>query len=115
MDVHRSTVSRFLKAVRLSAKKDRRHADRQNAELRMAWIASLLNITAEQIVAVDESDFEYKEHPLFNTTTSTAPSPCLKTSIPNLSKHPLGKTLTRPAQVVQQQVLPAYQTIAFSP
>ena len=57
LDVHRSTVGRFLKRVRWSAKKGRRVGDRQNAELRLAWIAGLLNITAEQIVAVDESNF----------------------------------------------------------
>lgn len=57
LDVHRSTVGRFLKQERLSLKRARRVADRQNSELRLGWIASLLNITAEQIVTVDESNF----------------------------------------------------------
>ena len=57
LNVHRSTVGRFLKRERLSSKRGRRVADRQNSELRLAWIAGLLNLTAEQIVTVDESNF----------------------------------------------------------
>ena len=57
LDIHRSTVGRFLKRMRWSAKRGRRVGDRQNTELRLAWIAGLLNITAEQIVAGDKSNF----------------------------------------------------------
>ena len=61
LHVHRSTISRILKRRRWSEKKGRRVGERQNEDLRMHWIAELLDVVAEQLVYVDES--------LFNETT----------------------------------------------
>jgi hypothetical protein len=58
--VHRFTVFRLLKRREWSNKSARR-IDFQNKQLRQHWIADLLNLTAEQLIFVDES--------LFNETT----------------------------------------------
>ena len=55
--VHRSTISRTLKRLRLSHKEGQRVGHRQNEELRLAWIAELLHVTAEQLVFIDETLF----------------------------------------------------------
>jgi len=59
--VHQSTISRILKRRRWSNKKGQRVSIRQNDELRLNWIADLLQLTAEQLVFIDET--------LFNETT----------------------------------------------
>ncbi len=59
--VHQSTISRILKRRRWSNKKGQRVGIRQNDELRLNWVADLLQLTAEQLVFVDET--------LFNETT----------------------------------------------
>ena len=51
------TVSRILKRNRLSDKQAQRVGHRQNEELRLAWIASLLDVTAEQLIFIDEIMF----------------------------------------------------------
>ena len=61
LHVHRSTVSRILKRRRWSEKTGHRVGERQNEELRMRWIAELLDVVAEQLVYIDES--------IFNETT----------------------------------------------
>lgn len=55
--VHRSTISRTLKRLRLSQKNGQRVGHRQNEELRLTWIAELLHVTAEQLVFIDETLF----------------------------------------------------------
>ena len=59
--VHRSSVSRLLKRARWDRKKAQRVGSRRNDELRRGYIADMLQITAEQMVFIDES--------LFNETT----------------------------------------------
>ncbi len=59
--VHRSTIFRILKKRHWSNKKGQRVSIRQNDELRLNWVADLLQLTAEQLVFVDET--------LFNETT----------------------------------------------
>jgi len=59
--VHQFTISRILKRRRWSNKKGQRVSIRQNDELRLNWVADLLQLTAEQLVFVDET--------LFNETT----------------------------------------------
>ncbi len=59
--MHQSTISRILKRRRWSNKKGQRVSIRQNDELRLNWIADLLQLTAEQLVFIDET--------LFNETT----------------------------------------------
>jgi len=54
---HRSTISRTLKRRRLNQKNAQRVGHRQNEELRLAWIADLLHVTAEQLVFIDETLF----------------------------------------------------------
>ena len=54
--VHQSTVSREIKKRRWSQKKSQRHG-RRNDELRENWHASMLNVTAEQLVFVVETAF----------------------------------------------------------
>ena len=54
--VHQSTVSREIKKRRWSQKKSQRHGHR-NDELRESWHASMLNVTAEQLVFVVETAF----------------------------------------------------------
>ena len=61
INVHRATISRTLKRLRLSHKLGQRVGYRQNEELRLNWIADLLHTTAEQLVFVDET--------MFNETT----------------------------------------------
>ena len=56
-----NTISRILKRRRWSEKKGCRIDERQNEDLRMHWIAELLDVVAEQLVHVDGS--------LFNETT----------------------------------------------
>ena len=55
--VHQSTVSRLLKRLRINQKRARRLGDRQNEELRLGWQADMLNLTAEQLVFIEESMF----------------------------------------------------------
>jgi len=59
--VHQFTISRILKKRHWSNKKEQRVSIRQNDELRLNWIADLLQLTTEQLVFVDET--------LFNETT----------------------------------------------
>ncbi len=59
--MHQSTISRILKRRRWSNKKGQRVGIRQNDELRLNWVADLLQLTAEQLVFIDET--------LFNETT----------------------------------------------
>jgi len=59
--VHRFTIFRILKKRHWSEKRKQRVDIRQNDELRLNWIADLLQLTAEQLVFVDET--------LFNETT----------------------------------------------
>jgi transposase len=54
--VHRSTISRLIKRRGWSNKKARRIGSRDE-ELRQHWVADLLDLTAEQLVFVDESMF----------------------------------------------------------
>ena len=54
--VHQSTVSREIKKRRWSQKKSQRYG-RRNDELRENWHASMLNVTAELLVFVDETAF----------------------------------------------------------
>ena len=61
LQVHRSTISRILKRQKWTQKTGRRVGERQNEELRMHWIAELLDIVAEQMVYIDGS--------MFNETT----------------------------------------------
>ncbi len=61
LNVHQFTISRILKRRRWSNKKEQRVSIRQNDELRLNWIADLLQLTTEQLVFVDET--------LFNETT----------------------------------------------
>ncbi len=71
--VHQSMISRILKRRRWSNKKGQRVGIRQNDELRLNWVADLLQLTAEQLVFVDET--------LFNETTGL----CSRWSISSLS------------------------------
>ncbi len=59
--VHRFTIFWILKKRHWSEKREQRVDIRQNNELRLNWIADLLQLTAEQLVFVDET--------LFNETT----------------------------------------------
>ncbi len=59
--VHRFTIFRILKKRHWSEKKRQRVDIRQNDELRLNWIADLLQLMTEQLVFVDET--------LFNETT----------------------------------------------
>jgi len=59
--VHRFTIFRILKKRSWSNKKKQRVSIRRNDELRLNWIADLLQLTTEQLVFVDET--------LFNETT----------------------------------------------
>lgn len=54
--VHRATISRTLTRLKRRCKKANRLGP-QNHDLRMHWIADLLNLTAEQLVFIDESHF----------------------------------------------------------
>lgn len=54
--VHISTISRFIKKRGWSQKTVERH-DPRNEELRQNWHASMNNLTAEQLVFVDETAF----------------------------------------------------------
>ncbi len=56
-----TTIFRILKKRHWSEKRKQRVGIRQNDELRLNWIADLLQLTAEQLVFVDET--------LFNETT----------------------------------------------
>ncbi len=55
--VHQFTISRILKRRRWSNKKRQRVSIRQNDELRLNWVVDLLQLTAEQLVFVDETFF----------------------------------------------------------
>jgi len=55
--VSRPTMCRILKRLRLSEKQAQRVGHRQNEELRRAWLADFLYITAEQLVFIDETMF----------------------------------------------------------
>ena len=57
--VDRSTISRLLKRIGWNPKQaERRGGDpRQSEELRSHWLAEMLDVTAEQLVYVDESMF----------------------------------------------------------
>ena len=57
LNVHRFTMFRFLKQMKSNLKKNRRVKNRQNVEFRLIWIINLLNITIEQIVIIDEFNF----------------------------------------------------------
>ena len=54
--ISKYSLSRFLQREKLTSKRGRRVAVRQNRELHLAWIASLVTVTTEQIAAVDESN-----------------------------------------------------------
>lgn len=54
--VHQSTISRELKKRGWSGKKLQRYG-RRNEELRQHWQASMNNVTAEQLVFIDETAF----------------------------------------------------------
>ena len=57
LNVHQFMISRILKRRRWSNKKKQRVSIRQNDELRLNWIADLLQLTTEQLVFVDETFF----------------------------------------------------------
>lgn len=59
--VYQSTISRILKRRRISSKVAERLGLGQSEELRQHWLADLLDLTAEQLVYIDET--------LFNQTT----------------------------------------------
>ncbi len=59
--VHRFTIFRILKKRHWSEKREQRVDIKQNNELRLNWIVDLLQLTAEQLVFIDET--------LFNETT----------------------------------------------
>ncbi len=77
--VHRFTIFRILKKRHWSNKKKQRVSIRQNDELRLNWIADLLQLTAEQLVFVDETLFnETKEwrHQVYAPVGEVARSRC---------------------------------------
>jgi hypothetical protein len=55
--VQQGTISKLLKKDRQSRKLAQRISPLQNERLRQVWIADLLNVTAEQLVFIDESMF----------------------------------------------------------
>ena len=58
IQVHRSTISRFLKEHHISNKRGQRVRHTQSQPLRTAWQAIMHDITAEQMVFIDESIFK---------------------------------------------------------
>ena len=62
LHVHKNTIFKILKRKRSNKKKNRRIDERQNENLRMHWIAELLNVVTKQLIYIDES--------LFNETTN---------------------------------------------
>ena len=56
--IDRSTISRLLKKHRISNKKGQRLRHTQSQSLRTAWQSLMLDITAEQLVFLDESIFK---------------------------------------------------------
>jgi transposase len=56
--IDRSTISRLLKKHRISNKKGQRLGHTQSQSLRTAWQSLMLDITAEQLVFLDESIFK---------------------------------------------------------
>ena len=48
LHVHKNTIFRILKRRRWNEKKNRRVDERQNEDLRMHWIAELLNVMTKQ-------------------------------------------------------------------
>jgi transposase len=58
IQVHRSTISRFLKEHHISNKRGQRVGHTQSQPLRTAWQAIMHDITAEQMVFIDESIFK---------------------------------------------------------
>jgi len=56
--VNRSTVSRLLKRNRLRNKRGQRIRHTQSQALRIAWQAQMHDISAEQMVFIDESLFK---------------------------------------------------------
>ena len=56
--VHRSTVFRFLKEYRISHEQAQRFSNNQSQILRNAWIAFAADVTAEQLIFLDESLFK---------------------------------------------------------
>jgi transposase len=56
--VNRSTVSRLLKRNRLRNKRGQRIGHTQSQALRVAWQAQMYDISAEQMVFIDESLFK---------------------------------------------------------
>ena len=57
LHVHRSIISRVLKRRRWNTKNARRVGSRQNEEIRMHFVAELLDVIADQLVYIDESLF----------------------------------------------------------
>lgn len=58
LTVSQPTISRLLKEHRISQKKGQRVGHTQSRQLRVAWQASMLDFTAEQLIFVDESIFK---------------------------------------------------------
>ena len=56
--VHRSIVSRLLKEYRISHKQAQHFSNNQSQILRNAWIAFAADVTAEQLIFLDESLFK---------------------------------------------------------
>jgi hypothetical protein len=56
--VNQSTISRLLKQHRISNKKGQRIGHTQSQALRTAWQSFMLDVTAEQLVFLDESIFK---------------------------------------------------------
>jgi arginine repressor len=55
--VNQSTVSRLLKRNKLRKKKGQRIGHTPSQALRVAWQAQMMDISAEQMVFIDESLF----------------------------------------------------------
>ena len=56
--VHKSIICRLLKVDRMSRKKGQRIGHVQSQQFRIAWQAFIMDITAEQLVVLDEFIFK---------------------------------------------------------
>ena len=56
LNVHRFTIGRLLKRIKWNHKQGRR-IESQNENLRIQWFFDLLNVTAKQLVFIDETLF----------------------------------------------------------
>ena len=99
IDVHKSTISRALKKAKISRKRAQRIGP-QSEQLRVAWQAFASEVTAEQLVFIDESLFK------------------LQTMWRSMAYAPIGDPARYHADLRRgdtYSVLPAYTTAGYLP